>query len=118
MKIIRYNITMESIKVESWSAYIEKHPNFTGCLMNEENNIYWFQNGEYHREDGPACEYSNGNKVWCKHGKYHREDGPAIEWADGSKGWYLNGVPYHSEQDYRIALRKIKLEKVLKKIEG
>lgn len=24
-------------------------------------------------------------------GQYHREDGPAIEWADGSKFWYLNG---------------------------
>ena len=32
------------------------------------------------------------------------------------KYWYLNGVQYDSEQKYKIAVRKIKLERILKKI--
>jgi hypothetical protein len=52
---------------------------------------FWFLNGKYHREDGPAVEDSDGSKAWYLNGKLHREDGPAFEWANGYKGWYLNG---------------------------
>jgi len=45
----------------------------------------------YHREDGPAREYANGDKVYYINGKLHREDGPAIEDADGYKAYYING---------------------------
>ena len=48
----------------------------------------------YHRLDGPAVEYTNGDKIWYKEGKYHRLDGPAIEWADGSKSWYKEGFTH------------------------
>ena len=36
---------------------------------------------------------SEGTIRWYKFGtnKYHRENGPAIEWADGDKYWFLNG---------------------------
>ena len=44
-----------------------------------------------HREDGPACEYTAGNKEWWINGNLHREDGPAIEWSDESKEWWFNG---------------------------
>ena len=44
-----------------------------------------------HREDGPAIEYANGDKVWWLDGKRHREDGAAVEWADGYKEWHING---------------------------
>ncbi len=54
-------------------------------------NKYWYLNGKLHREDGPACEYTDGNKSWWKNGQRHREDGPAIEYYDGTKYWYLNG---------------------------
>ena len=49
-------------------------------------NKYWYQNGELHREDGPAIERANGTKEWYQNGKLHREDGPAayrciqLEW--------------------------------------
>ena len=46
----------------------------------------------FHREDGPAVEYVNGDKYWYTNGKCHREDGPAVEDADGSKLWYINDV--------------------------
>jgi hypothetical protein len=38
--------------------------------------------GVYHRQDGPAAEYTNGNKYWYFNGKLHREDGPAIEYTN------------------------------------
>ena len=42
--------------------------------------------------------YPNGRKVWYQNGKYHREDGPAIEYANGSKEWFLNGKSYTEEE--------------------
>jgi len=45
-----------------------------------------------HRRDGPAVEFTNGDKIWTANGKLHRLDGPAIEAADGNKAWYVNGV--------------------------
>lgn len=52
----------------------------------------WYdENGDLHREDGPAKEHINGTKSWWIHGKRHREDGPAHESANGSKFWYQNG---------------------------
>ena len=46
------------------------------------------EEGQLHRENGPAIEYADGTKVWYYHGKLHREDGPAIESANGSKVWF------------------------------
>ena len=83
---------MEPIKVVSWYDYLRKHPTFTGCLINKDSDISWYKDGVVHREDGPACE-----------------------WDDGDKWWWLNGQEY-SEQDYKIAMRKSKLKKVLKQI--
>jgi hypothetical protein len=32
--------------------------------------------------------YDNGNKSWeLPNGKFHREDGPAVEYSNGSKQW-------------------------------
>jgi hypothetical protein len=53
----------------------------------------WVRNGELHREDGPAIEFTNGAKWWFRNGNLHREDGPAIENEDGSKRWYYDGKP-------------------------
>ena len=51
----------------------------------------WYLNGKLHREDGPAIEWANGSREWWLNGKRHREDGPAVEYADGTKYWYLKG---------------------------
>ena len=81
---------MEPIKVDYWFEYIRKHPKFTGCVLDQDNN-----------------------KAWYKNEKFHREDGPAIEMTSGDKYWYLNNE-YYSEQEWLIAMRKVKLEKVLR----
>ena len=55
-------------------------------------NKFWYNsNRKFHRDDGPACEYSNGTKHWFQHGVRHRDDGPAVEWANGDQSsWFLH----------------------------
>ena len=64
--------------------------------INEYGSKFWkTAEGKFHREDGPAIEYHDGDKEWYFNGFLHREDGPAIDW-DGKKFWYRNGL-YHRE---------------------
>ena len=64
----------------------------------EDGTIRWYnEDGELHREDGPAIEYADGDKEWYINGKLHRENGPAIEFADDYKGWYLNNNPHRED---------------------
>jgi hypothetical protein len=46
-------------------------------------------------------------------GSFHRLDGPAIEYSDGDKWWYLNDTRYFSEQEYQNELIKLKLERLI-----
>jgi hypothetical protein len=58
----------------------------------KDGEVHWLdENGERHREDGPAIEKPNEFIEWWVNGKLHKEDGPAIEYADGSKEYWLNG---------------------------
>ncbi len=54
----------------------------------------------YHRKDGPAIIYADGDKFWYQNGKFHRVDGPAIEWSDGYKSWFINGIHYSEKLLY------------------
>ena len=83
------------VYVTNWTDYTGSQT-FTGCLVDKDGDEAWFKNGKMHREDGPAYDMVSCPSA-CR--------------------YYLNDKQY-DEQDYRIALRKIKLEKVLKKIEG
>ncbi|MFZ9907787.1 MAG: hypothetical protein ACO3FJ_08865 [Ilumatobacteraceae bacterium] len=73
---------------------------------------YKNESGQYHRTDGPAIEWNNGDKWWFINGELHREDGPAIECSDGSKEWYLNGIEY-SEDQFHQELIKLKLKRIV-----
>ena len=64
-------------------------------------------NAKLHREDGPACEYANGNRWWFLNGKRHREDGPAVECSDGTRYWFLNDVEY-TEEEFNKKTAKVK----------
>lgn len=48
----------------------------------------WFIDGLRHRVGGPACELA-GDKYWLVNGLRHRIEGPAVEWADGTKAWFV-----------------------------
>ena len=50
----------------------------------------WTLNGIYHREDGPAIEYTDGESYWVVHGKRHRLDGPAMILDNGKTKWWIN----------------------------
>ena len=82
--------------------------------INEYGTKIWrLPNGFLHREDGPAIEYSNGDKSWYLNNKRHRENGPAVECINGYKAWFLNGIQY-SEQEHKYKTRSNKLVKLLK----
>lgn len=59
----------------------------------------WYINGEAHRLDGPAVEWSDGTKEWAVNGLTHRLDGPAFEWNNGIKEWWINGVRLSPEKE-------------------
>jgi hypothetical protein len=61
-----------------------------GLEIDSYGNKWYYKDDEYHREDGPAIECSNGYKSWYINGKRHRIDGPALEYSDGNKYWYLD----------------------------
>jgi hypothetical protein len=76
------------------------------------NKRWRLPSGEYHREDGPAIEWNNGDTAWYINGLCHREDGPAIEYYNGDKSWYINSISY-TEQEHRHEIRSRKLKLLL-----
>ena len=95
---------------------------------------YWFLNGKFHKEDGPAviksiiniddCEewYFHGfphriggpaisspdSICWYEEGELHRVDGPAIIDVAGRKSYYLYGK-FYSKEDF---LSELSLEQM------
>ena len=60
----------------------------------------WYKDAEHsirHRENGPAVEYANGDKVWYQNGQLHRTDGPAIDRASGHKEWWQNDLCHRTD---------------------
>jgi hypothetical protein len=37
---------------------------YTGCIKHDDGTKEWYQEGKYHKEDGPAIEYASGSKFW------------------------------------------------------
>lgn len=69
------------------------NPSFKMFLrsIDELGTEYWRdENGNLHREDGPAVTFKDGTSFWYRNNELHREDGPAIIRPDGTKEWYLN----------------------------
>jgi hypothetical protein len=71
-----------------------------------DGKTFWYLNGVWHREGGPALEYPSGLKYWYLNGKRHREDGPAVEYPDGQRKWFLNGKEFILEK-YLEEVKKI-----------
>jgi hypothetical protein len=63
---------------------------------------------QWHRTDGPAVEYINGNKSWYINGKSHHLDGPAAIWTNENKYknkvWYIKNKGYEKSQHNRLVL--------------
>ena len=57
----------------------------------------------------PICiTNSLGTKYWYLNDKFHREDGPAIEWSSGYQEWYFHGEKINCKDNQEF-LRMIKL---------
>ena len=68
--------------------------------VDDAGSTYWHKDARctiLHRENGPAIEYSNGDRVWYQVGLLHRIDGPAIECVCGRKEWWQNGQLHRTD---------------------
>lgn len=80
-----------------------------GLIIGSNGTIAWYLNGKFHKEDGPAIEYTHGTKGWYLNGKRHRLDGPALEWSNGYKEWWIDGQQVTCKTNEQF-LRMIKLK--------
>jgi hypothetical protein len=85
-----YKVTVDSDGTIRWYLKNKCHREDGPAIECANGDKLWYLNGQCHREDGHAVERANGDKEWYLNGKLHREDGPAIECANGDKYWYLN----------------------------
>ena len=60
-------------------------------IQKDGTKVWKNDNGNLHREDGPAVIFPDGIQQWHINGKLHREDGPAAIYSDGTQFWYING---------------------------
>ena len=95
--MIEYTVKVKE-NVTEWYLNNQLHREDGPALEYSNGDKYWYINGQRHREDGPAVEYSNGDKEWYINGKLHREDGPAMEFSNGTKKWYINGKRHREEE--------------------
>jgi hypothetical protein len=85
-----YSSCYENSIIESNEKEYKNYQYWVIKYLNEDNDL--------HRLDGPAEEYSEGEKYWYKDGSYHREDGPAIE-EKNYKAYYYNGEKIFVDTD-------------------
>ena len=64
--------------------------------LHSTTTAYRLENGDHHREDGPAYvfEHDNGDRyeAWAYNDKIHRYGGPARTFANGRKQYYIHGL--------------------------
>lgn len=78
------------------------------AIIYKDGDQYWYYNDKRHRVGGPAVEYTDGSFLWYKHGVFHREDGPAVK-LNNELHWFYNGkkIDCHSTEEF---LRIVKLK--------
>jgi hypothetical protein len=59
---------------------------------------------QFHKLDGPAIEWFDGESEWWQNGMRHREDGPAFIYTNGDKEWWINHVNFKTKEEYFDAL--------------
>ena len=90
MSVIKYEVQVDSNKTTSW-----------------------YLNGQLHREDGPAIEWTDGSKFWFINGQRHREDGPAVVRPNRPNSWYLNGEQLtESEFNNRTKIKELTVNEI------
>lgn len=91
---------VDSFGAKYWYRDRKRHRDNGPAVECLNGHTEWWINGKLHRLDGPAVEKTDGTKIWFQNDQCHRLDGPAIEWDTGMFAWYLNGIRYHSIDEY------------------
>lgn len=73
-------------------------------------HVYFYKDGRYHREDGPAVIYSYGEERWYYEGFLHRIGGPSII-AETGNYYFINGNEF-SRDDYNFLMFTLYNKKV------
>jgi hypothetical protein len=95
---IKYEVKVYADGGKYWYLNGKFHREDGPAVEDSDGYKAWYLNGKLHREDGPAVEDSYGYKAWWLNGEIHREDGPAVEWANGDKSWWLKGQRLTEEE--------------------
>ena len=87
-----YKVTVSEYGTKCWyNEQGQRHREDGPALDCANGTKSWYLNDKLHREGDPAIECANGDKWWYHNDQFHREDGPAVEYANGDKRWFLNG---------------------------
>jgi hypothetical protein len=106
-KAIEYRVTVYSDCTE-WRNLADKLHRLDGpAIEYTHGDKYWFLNDKHYRVDGPAIEYADGYKAWYINGKRHRVDGPAIEFPNNAKFWYMNGKRFTEEEFIKATTKQV-----------
>lgn len=63
------------------------------AICKQNGTLQWYQNGQLHRDSGPAIVYMlSAGEEWYQNGYRHRDDGPAITDYYGTKMWFQRGM--------------------------
>ncbi len=73
--------------------------------------VYYNNSLKLHSLDNPSICNTN-QKFFYKDGNFHRENGPAIDYGNGYKNYYLNGK-YYEEKEYWSIIKKIRFKAYL-----
>ena len=114
-----YEVKIYDDGTKEWYLNGQRHREDGPAVEWTDGTKYWYLNGQLHREDGPAFEDSNGYKSWFLNGQRHREDGPAIEYSGGYKEWYLNDEEL-TEEEWEKKVRPVKeltVEEISKRLD-
>ena len=83
--------------------------NYTKKFVNHYGDVFYFNaKGQCHRLDGPAAEWTDGDKEWYMNGKRHREAGPAIEYSSYKLlEWWIDDKFFKKSNHNRLVLFSI-----------
>ena len=104
---MKFNKTIKNLLAESkLSSKTHSIPDMDGG-----NTVYYADKTkkQFHRVDGPAVEYPNGDSEWWLNGKRHREDGPAVVWKTLHQ-YYIHGK-HLTFDEFNEHLKKLKVSK-------
>lgn len=89
-----------NVRRKRWEWKREDGPGFfrkdgPAQIYDDGLEIWFDENGEIGRDDGPATMYPSGTYCYFKNGKPHKEDGPACyDAATCTVKWYIKGNCY------------------------